>query len=222
MSVRSILDKELTKIDDDILKLASMVENALEMAMNALPTRDNTLAQQVILGDREINQLRYAIEAECFRVLATQQPAAADLRHVITCIHIATEFERIGDHASGIATLVERLTEKPDNETLYQLPKMAKRAKKMIRRSVQAFVSRDVELAKNVLERDEKLDQQYSQFFSAIMDEAMQSETPNFMRPTYLLWIGHNLERIGDRVTNIAERVIFMLTGQYLEVDPLG
>lgn len=220
---RTLLDKDLAKLNDDLLKLANMVEEALEYAMTAVANRDKTLAQQVMVGDDHINQLRYEIEEECLRIIATQQPAATDLRHVIAAIHIATELERIGDHAEGIAKLLNRINvaEQDITPLLHQLPKMAKRARKMIRSSVQAFIAKDPVAAATLIEHDNKLDKQYSQFAEAVMAD-MEGDVRiqlGVTAPTYMLWMGHNLERIGDRVTNIAERVIFMVTGKFVEMN---
>jgi len=212
---RSILDKELTKMREDILRLTSMVDTAIEKAMSALDTRDVSLAQEVIAGDDEINLLRFEIEKEALRTLATQQPAATDLRMTVVGVHLAIELERIGDHASGIASLVYRMEEEDDITSLHKLPKMASRARKMIQQGIQAFVNNDAEMAKSVFQRDEKIDKHYQNLVQILL-EAMQ-EDAYIRRATFLSWIGHNLERIGDRATNIAERVVFMATGEFVE-----
>lgn len=217
-SNRSQFDGSLATLNDNILKLASLVEEAVEQAMHALANRDLRLAQDVIVGDERINQLRYDLEQDSLRLLATQAPTASDLRHIIAVIHIATELERIGDHASGIARLVDRMMGEEELDTLYQLPKMTKRVLKMIRQSVQSFIARDAEMAATVIEKDVKVDRQYSKFATAVMAD-LADESSGVTLPTYMLWIGHNIERIGDRVTNIAERVIFMMTGKFVELD---
>lgn len=213
---RSILDKELTKMRENILRLASMVDTAIEKAMIALNTRDVGLAQEVLVGDDAINTLRFQIEKEALQTLATQQPAAIDLRTTIVGIHLAIELERIGDHASGIAGLVTRMEDEDEITSLHKLPKMTNRARKMIKQGIQAFVDNDAELAEAVFQRDEKLDKHYHNLVQILID-AMQDDA-YIRRATFLLWIGHNLERIGDRATNIAERVIFMATGQMIEI----
>ncbi|RMG90848.1 MAG: phosphate transport system regulatory protein PhoU [Chloroflexi bacterium] len=213
---RSILDQELTALGDDILRLASMVDTAIEQAILALKDRDVTLAQTVVAGDDQINQLRYTIEQECLRILATQQPAARDLRTVIAAIHLAVELERIADHAAGIARLVTRLENEPHIDSLHKLPKMSKRARNMVQQGVQAFIEHNVDLAREMIKRDDKLDKQYSKLFRETLEEMRDDDY--IRRATYLLWVGHNLERIGDRATNIAERVIFMLTGEFVEI----
>lgn len=217
-SHRSQLDRELAQLNENILKLASLVEEAIGGAMQALTDQNIQLAQQIIANDQEINHIRYQIEEECFRILATQNPAATDLRQVIAATHIATELERIGDHAAGIAELVDRMEGEPSVDSLYQLPKMAKRAQKMMRQGIQAFIARDPEMAESVIERDDKLDKQYGKFTAAVMED-FDNIGAGVTVPTYMLWMGHALERIGDRVTNIAERVIFMMTGKFVEMN---
>jgi phosphate transport system protein len=212
---RTLLNQELSDLTTNILRLTSMVDHALEKAMEALYSRDLELAQKVIVGDEEINNLRFDIEQGCLLILATQQPFAIDLRTVITAMHLATELERIGDHASGIAKLVERMEGEEEIESLHKLPKMAKRARKMIQESIQAYVDRDAEMAESMVSRDDKLDKQYHLLFSETVRE--MSDDDYIRRATYLLWVGHNLERIGDRATNIAERVIFMTKGEFVE-----
>jgi phosphate transport system protein len=212
---RSILDQELSALDADLLRLASMVDLALERAMEALSERDSVLAQAVIDEDEEINTLRFEVEQNALLILATQQPAASDLRTVIAAMHVATELERIGDHASGIARLVARLEGEPEIDTLHKLPKMAKRARKMIEESIEAYVHRDPDLARELVRRDDKIDKHYNKLFRETLEEMRDEDYVR--RATYLLWAGHNLERIGDRVTNIAERVIFLTTGQFVE-----
>lgn len=212
---RSILDKELTKLNDNILRLSSMVKVNLEQAMAALYQRDVNLANQVVANDEEINRLRYEIEEESLLILATQAPAATDLRSVIAAIHIAVELERIGDHAAGIARLVERLEDEDEIETLHKLPKMEKQAQKMLNATVEAYINNDPELARSITKRDDKIDRHYRRLYKESLEEMRDDDY--IKRATFLLWVGHNLERIGDRATNIAERVIFMSTGEFVE-----
>ena len=183
--------------------------------MIALDTRNVALAQEVVATDESINQLRFKIEEEALLILATQQPMAKDLRSVIAGIHFAVELERIGDHAAGIARLVERLEGEASLDTLYKLPKMAKRAREMVQTSVQAYVEENADLANTVMSRDDKIDKQYRKLSQNALE---QMQNPEYIRrANFLLWIGHNLERIGDRALNLAERVIFMITGEFVE-----
>ena len=135
---RAVLTRELTELHENILRMGSMVDGAIEKSMIALDTRDANLAHEVVVVDESINHLRFQIEEDALRILATQQPMAKDLRNVIAGIHFAVELERIGDHAAGVARLVERLEGEDAFETLYKLPKMAMRARDMIQTSVQA------------------------------------------------------------------------------------
>jgi phosphate transport system protein len=213
---RATLDRELADLNANILRLASQVELAIEQAFEALENRDVELAQTVITrDDEEVNPLRFEIERQCFLILATQQPAAGDLRVVISALHVSNELERIGDHAAGIARLIERLDPTEDIDSLHKLPKMAKRAREMVSESIQAYSNRDREEAYRIMSRDYKLDRHYNRLVRETLEE-MRDES-YITRATYLIWIGHNLERIGDRATNIAERVIFMIDGKFVE-----
>ncbi len=212
---RSLLDKELNNVKTNVLRMASLVDTAIGDAMLALYQRNTTLAQQVMAGDDEINRLRYSIEEECLTILATQAPAARDLRTVIAAIHLAVELERMGDHAAGIARLVSRLEGESEIESLHKLPKMEKQARKMLQTSIDAYVNNNPIAARDLVKRDDKLDKQYRKLYQESV-LAMQ-DSAYIRRAMYLLWVGHNLERIGDRCTNIAERVIFMSTGEFVE-----
>ncbi len=212
---RSILDRELNNLQERILQMTSMVDSAIENAMLSLNNRDSQVAQQVVNGDEVVNRLRYEVEELAHLTLATQQPTARDLRTIIAATHVAVELERMGDHAAGIARLVLRMQEDESVANLHKLPKMAKRARKMLQESVQSFVERNNTLALSMMRRDDKLDRHYNQLFRETMEELKTQ--PAIPHAIYLLWVGHNLERIGDRAINIAERVIFMVTGEFVE-----
>lgn len=216
LTTRSVLDAGLNSLNEKILQMSSLTVSMLNSAMNALYNRDVALAAQVMREDLTVNEIRYAAEDEALQILATQQPMARDLRRVIAAIHIAVELERIGDHASGIARLVERLDEEDEIESLHKLPKMADRAGSMVQTAVDAFVACDPEIAKAMIGKDDKIDRQYRKLFSETLNEMRDDDY--IRRATFLLWVGHDLERIGDRATNIAERVIFMATGQHIEI----
>lgn len=215
---RATLDRELEDLNTDVVRLSSMADEAIERAMEALYGRDIEMATQVIKGDTLINDLRFQIEEKSLLVLATQQPVAGDLRTIVTTIHVATELERIADHAAGIAKLVNRLEHEPEFDSLHKLPKMAKRARKMLAESITSFVERDAELAQMMVRRDDKMDKQYRRLFTETLEEMRDDDY--IRRATFLLWVGHDLERIGDRTTNIAERVVFMTTGEFVENIP--
>ena len=212
---RSLLDQELNQLKENIISLSSAAGESIDRAMAALQTRNIAQAHEVIANDESINQLRYEIEEQALRILATQAPAASDLRAVIAAIHLAVEIERIGDHAAGIAKLVDRMENEEEIDTLHKLPKMAKRGREMLQQGIDAYIQHDPQLALDMIKRDDKLDKQYNKLFREAV-KAMQDDD-YIRRATYLLWVGHNLERIGDRATNIAERVIFMCTGEFVE-----
>jgi phosphate transport system protein len=215
-ATRTGFDRELQELDEKILRLASMVDEAIVLGMRSLRERDAELARQVIEGDLLINDLRYEIEEQALLLLATQQPTAGDLRRLIAVIHIAVELERMGDHAEDIASLAERLEGEGEFDTLHKLPKMEKRVRQMVQMAVEAFVNRDDELARKLIAKDDKIDKHYLNLRNEVLTE-MQDDPEYVRRAIFLLWSGHDLERIGDRVTNIAERVIFMITGEFVE-----
>lgn len=212
---RTLLDQELAQLKDNIIRLASATDESIDLAMNALQTRNVHQAHQIIVNDETINQLRYDTEEQALRILATQAPAASDLRAVIAAIHLAVEIERIGDHAAGIARLVDRMEDEDKIDSLHKLPKMAKRAREMLQQGIEAYIQKDPQLALGIIKRDDKLDKQYNKLFREALEE--MKDDSYIRRATFLLWVGHNLERIGDRATNIAERVIFMCTGEFVE-----
>ena len=216
LTTRSILDSRLNSLNEKIMQLSSLVDEAIEKAMDSLYKRDAVAAATIEEGDKQVNDLRYNIEDEALQILATQQPMATDLRRVIAAIHIAVELERIGDHASGIATLVQRMESEDEIDTLHKLPKMADRARLMVRMSTEAYVKVDDTLAFSMIAKDDKIDRQYRKLFQETMKEMQDDDY--IRRATFLLWVGHDLERIGDRATNIAERVIYMSTGKHVEV----
>ncbi len=215
---RALFDRELTDLRDNILYLGGMVEMAIEMSIQALREQDEDLARQVIAGDEEINDRRYDIEEQCVRLIATQQPAAGDLRAIVAAIHIVTELERMGDHASGVAELAIRLADQPHLKPLIDVPRMAEIDREMIHASLDAYFERDPALALETAKRDAEIDGLDDQVYRELLTY-MLSDPTTITRATYLLWVTHNLERIADRVTNICERVIYMCTGKMEELN---
>jgi phosphate transport system protein len=215
---RATLDRELIKLRDNILRISHMADTAIERAIQALKDQDVELARQVIADDKAINTLRYQIETDCYRLLALQQPTARDLRSVVTAIHIVVELERIGDHAESIATLATEQAKEPLLKPLIDVPRMAATAREMIHDGLNAYMSRDEALARRTVERDHEVDQLEAQIYRELLTFMLQ-DPRNITRATQLLWIAHHLERIGDRATNICERVIFMVTGEIEELN---
>jgi phosphate transport system protein len=217
-SLRATFDKEYAAIIEDILKLGSLIDQAIAQALDSLQRRDQMLAQQIIDEDEEINLLRFKIEEACLTLIATQQPAARDLRGVVASMNIVVDLERMGDHAAGMAKTVIRMGDEPLLKPLIDIPRMAQTAREMLRMSLDAFIERDPEAAKAVVPIDDEMDHLYRAIFDELV-EIMSHKPEGVERATYLLWCAHNLERIGDRVTNIAERVIFMTTGDMHELN---
>lgn len=216
--LRGAYDREFAQMRDNLLKLGSMVDEAIRESLKSLQERDRVLAQQIIENDQAINDLRFQIEEAALALIATQQPAARDLRAVVAAMNIVVDLERMGDHAAGIAKTVIRMGDEPLLKPLIDIPRMANLAREMLRDSLKAFVDRDADRARAVAPRDDEMDRLYRAIFDELV-EIMAHKPDSVERATYLLWCAHNLERIGDRVTNIAERVIFMTTGDMQELN---
>jgi phosphate transport system protein len=215
---RATLDQEARAINDDLLRMQKLVDQAIVRSLDSLKRRDQAVAKQVIDEDVKVNDLRFKIEEACLSLIATQQPAAGDLRSVIAAMHMVVEMERMADHATGIAKTVILMGDEPLLKPLVDIPKMAELAREMLRDSLEAYSERDAKMARRVAERDNDMDGLYRAVFDELVK--IMSKTPgSASRATYLLWCAHNLERIGDRVTNIAERVIFVNTGDMRELN---
>jgi phosphate transport system protein len=215
---RGLFHQQLRELRDDIVYLSGMAETAVREAVDALKERDVNLAHQVVANDEAINARRYEIEEQCVTLIATQQPAASDLRAIIAAMFIATELERMGDYASGIAELAVRLANLPLLKPLIDVPRMAEIDREMIQDSLKAYLEQDPDLAMTTAKRDAEIDKLYDQIYRELLTYMLE-DPKNITRATYLLWVGHNLERIADRVTNICERVIFMTTGEIKELN---
>jgi phosphate transport system protein len=214
-----MLDKELEDIRNDLLRLSSMVEQAIDRAVRALEERDASLAQQIIDQDMKLNELRRKIEDDCVHVLATQQPMAGDLRMLVAALSVAMNLERMGDHAEGISTAL--VTDDADavGELTIDLAQMSRMAREMLSLAMDAHVEANVEKANAAAAMDDDLDTLYKRSFSNLIDRMIEGDLP-VSRGTYQLWAAHNLERIGDRVTNICERVVFAATGDSRDMNP--
>ena len=203
-------------MQDDLLSLGSMVEKAVDKSLNALKNRDMALAQEVIDEDDAIDEKRFALEEQCIDLIATQQPLASDLRALITVLHVAVELERMGDYAEGIAKISVSMGDEPPLKPLIDIPRMADRCVDMLRRSLDALVNRDIDAAYQVCDDDDEVDNLYDQVYRELLTY-MMADPGAVRRATYLLWVAHDLERIADRATNIAERVVFLATGRLTE-----
>ena len=217
MEMRTDFHKRLREIQDDILVMGSMVEKVILHSVQALKDREVAMAQQIIADDVKVNRERFEIEEKCIRLIATQQPMASDLRTIICVLNIITELERIGDYAEGIAKVVVMIGDEPPLKPLIDIPRMADKTTQMLRQSLDAFVNRDAHAARQVVAEDDEVDNLYDQVFRELLT-FMVEEPQTITRATRLIWVAHNLERSADRVTNICERVVFIVTGKMEEI----
>src|SRR4030043_429112 len=217
METRTAFHKKLREIQDDILAMGSMVSKASLRSIEALKNRDLDLAQQIIADDRKINQKRFEIEEKCVELIATQQPMASDLRIILAVLNIISEVERIGDYAEGIAKIAIMMGDEPPLKPLIDIPRMAEQTVDMLRRSLDAFVNRDAEAARKISAEDDAIDHLYDQVFRELLT-FMAEDPRTITRATRLIWVAHNLERSADRVTNICERVVYVVTGKMEEI----
>lgn len=215
---RTAFERQLTEIQDDMLVLATMAEAAIERSIDALKNRDVELARQIIADDLKINEKRYNTEEKCLELVATQQPLASDLRTIVAVLHIIVDLERIADHAEGNAKLALMLADEPPLKPYIDIPRMAQKGIEMLRASLEAFKDRDTERARAICEMDDEVDALYDQVYRELLTYMIQ-DPQTIQRATYLIWVAHNLERIADRVTNICERVVFMVTGHVQEMN---
>jgi phosphate transport system protein len=215
---RTLFERSLADLRSDVIDLGSRAEQSIRKAMESLRRRDLGLAREVVDEDHELSRRRFEIEDRAVNLIATQQPMASDLRTIIVGIHIVTELERIADHGEGIARISLMLGEQALPGTLGHLNEMADRGINMMHRALTAFIERDAELARVVCEDDDQLDALYDANYAEVIGRMLME--PNQAKVlTYQLWTAHNLERIGDRSTNICERVIYLVTGRLEEAN---
>lgn len=209
---RTIFDQELTILQDDLLLMGSMVEKALAKAMDALRNRDMQAAREVVRDDDIIDDKQVEIEDRCIHVIATQTPVARDLRYLVAVLQISAELERMADYAEGIGKISLMMGDEPPLKPLIDIPRMADKTIDMLRRSLDALVERDLVVANQVCDDDDEVDALYDQVFRELLTYMIE-DPKNIKRATYLVWVAHDLERVADRATNIAEQVLFLVTG---------
>jgi len=215
---RVVFVRELGFLQDEILALGSMVSQALGESVIALRERNAAKAKELIQRDQEVNRKRYAIEGDCLRLMATQQPMAGDLRLLASVLEITTELERIGDYAKGIGKIILLIGPEPLMKPLVDIPLMCEQVLNMLDRALDAFIHQDADSARAIAAEDDLVDDLYNKIYREIIGFLV--ENPQlFDRANYLLWAAHNLERAGDRTVNICERVLFNVTGQMAELD---
>jgi len=213
---REAFEHQLRLLQDQLLALAAMVEKAIARSLDALKRRDLEASRQVIREDNIIDQQHVQIEERCIELIATQQPTARDLRAVISTLLVSVELERTGDYAEGIGKISVLMGDEPLLKPLIDIPRMTEKATDMLRRSLAAFVNRDIVTANEVWKADDEVDALYDQVYRELLTY-MINDPRTIQRATYLLWVAHNVERIADRATNIAERVIYLVTGKMME-----
>ena len=216
---RSVLDRELVTIRGRIVQLGELVVETIVKAVGALRSGDQQAAEAIIAADAHLNQIRFEIEEACLEITATQQPAATDLRQIIAAMNIVVDLERMADHAAGVAKTVLRMEAQRRAELPAGLEAIAELTLSMLRQVLQVYAAGDVEAAVQVARMDNRIDQGYQALFRELLEEMAQDPT-HTTRALYLLFAGHNLERIADRVTNVAERVIFTASGEMRELNP--
>jgi len=215
---REAYHKALKDVQDEVLRMADKVGKALKDSMEALKQRDLETSKRIIREDIVINKMRFDIEDKCLLLIATQQPMAVDLRVLAAVINIITDLERIGDHAEGIAKINIAIGEDSLVKPLVDIPRMGEKGLSMLERCMKAFVDRDIESARRICDEDDEVDALYDQIYGELL--LIMIENPKTIQgATYLIWTAHNLERTADRVTNIAERIVFMVTGKMEEMN---
>ncbi len=218
ISPRETLDRQLRELQDAVLVLGSMVEQATLNAVEAMKRRDIEASQRIYAADEEINRKRFQIENEVITVIATQQPMARDLRVLAAILEVITELERMGDYAKGIAKITIQMGSEKLLKPLIDVPRMAEIAVDMLHRALSAFVNQDAEEARKIPLEDDQVDALYNQVNRELVTY-MIADPSTIDRANHLMWAAHNLERMADRVTNICERTIYIATGAMAEID---
>jgi phosphate transport system protein len=216
--VRKTFENELQQVKDSVLVLGSMVEQSIIDSVEALKKRDIQAAEKILAADKDINKKRFQIESQLLILIATQQPMAHDLRLLASCMEIISELERMGDYAKGIANINIRMGDSPLLKPLIDVPRMAQKGADMLHRALTAFVNEDVETARAIPVEDDEVDALFNQVYRELMTIVIGDPT-SIERANWLLWTAHNLERFADRVTNICERTVFVVTGELGEIS---
>jgi phosphate transport system protein len=215
---RATLDEELDGLRDDVLRLGGRVEDALERAGRALTERDVDLADHVRWDDADTNELQRRINAEITTLIATQQPMARDVRIILALHHASAELERMGDYAVNIAKLAQQMASEPETPIFPQIPQMAQVCREQLRDAMRALVDVSEDAARAVCARDDELDELYSEVYETAIG-LMEAAPERARQATHMLFAAHQLERLGDRVTNIGEDVVYLATGRVEDLN---
>lgn len=215
---REAYHKALKELQDELLGMGDMVVKVISNSVEALKQRDIDTSKKIVENDFLINKKRFEIEERCLLLIATQQPMAVDLRTIAAIMSIITDLERMADHAEGIARINVMIGDAPLVKPLVDVPKMTEKGLSMLNRCLKAFIDRDTNVAKAICDEDDEVDRLYEETYRELV--LLMIDNPKIIEgATYLIWVAHNLERIADRVTNIAERVVFMVTGKMEEIN---
>ena len=214
--LRKTFENEIQHLKDEIILLGSMVEQSLLDAVEALKKRDVEASRKIVERDNKINEKRFQLENDVMIIIATQQPMAHDLRVLASILEVISELERMGDYAKGIGVINVRMGDEALLKPLVDIPRMAEAGTSMLHRALAAFVNEDAETARGIPQEDDLVDELYNQVYRELMTFIMV-DPKNIERANWLLWVAHNLERFADRVTNICERTVFIVTGELTE-----
>jgi len=220
INVREHIDVELKKLEEKLLKLGKLAVDAISQAVTALKEQDVAKAREVIKGDNLLDELAEDIDMSCLRFMARFQPLGQDLRTVSAIMHMAVDLERIGDYGSSIAKRAIRLSDRPHIKPLLDIPRIENDIRKMVDKALEALMERDVKKAEEVCRMDDEVDDLDQQIFRELL--LIMIERPNVIeQATELLLISRTLERAGDHATNLAERVIYMVTGKKVSASQI-
>jgi phosphate transport system protein len=211
--------EEYAQLKERLLAMGGLAEERLRLALRSLVERDGDLVEQVLRGDEPLNQLHIEIDDRVFKLLALRQPVAVDLRAIVSAVKINTDLERVGDLAVNIGEAARRYLQHPPVKELIDLPRMGEIAQRMLRNALDAYVRRDVDLARQVLDEDDTLDALKSQVFRDLLAYMLRDQ--DTIEPSLdLILISRHLERVGDHATNIAEDVIFIVSARDIRHHP--
>ncbi len=216
---RTGLDHDMRDVKDGILRMGSLVEESIRAALAALVAHDAAAATAVIASDGRINEMQRLVSGLITRTIATQSPVARDLRFLLALDHVGYELERMGDHAASVAKQVRKLAPEPPLKKYIDLPAMGELAATLVGAMLRALVDVDVAAARAVAARDDEIDLLYHRTFDEVL-ALMQADPRNVDRGARILFAAHYLERIGDRVTNIAEDIVFLSSGEIEDLNP--
>ena len=226
---RQDFDRDLGKLEAELILMSGLVEQAIFNALNALKSRDVDKSQKIIDEDDNIDQTELEIERSCIELIRREAPMAGDLRRIVASLHIAGELERIGDYAEGIAKISINMGGQPPLKELIDIPRMGDMAIRMLKRSLEAFISRDANLVRTLSVELEKEDDEVDDLYAKVQAdllELVKADPKNAEPATYLMRVAHNVERIADRAMNIVERALYQATGELVsgstQIEPLA